>query len=124
MVNPQRLLQLGTALYRARPPVLLPRPNALGREENPQGLGAGGLQLTFSGLDVNWRSRVLSPQFVVKRGDHALPPMLQRGGPCVLALTNRGQSTHAAAALGTRLPLPTKIHPIDGQWSGALPLHS
>ena len=44
MVNPQRLLQLGTALYRARPPVLLSRPTALGREENPQGLGAGGLQ--------------------------------------------------------------------------------
>ena len=109
MVNPQRLLQLGTALYRARPPVLLPRPNALGREENPQGLGAGGLQLTFSGLDVNWRSRVLSPQFVVKRGDHALPPILGAGS-VAFPSTMEALGTTPQNPAATRWPLRSRSY--------------
>ena len=79
MVNPQRFLFTWKCTIQGSASCVAAPPQCIGREENPPKPGAEGLQLTFSRLGVDWRDRVLSPQFVVKRGDHALPPILGAG---------------------------------------------
>ena len=85
MVNPQQLLSFGTALNKARPPALLPRPNALSSY------------------------RVLSPQFEVKRGDHALPPILGAGSDAFPSIME-ALGTTPQNPVATRWPLRSRSY--------------